>query len=74
MESKPQIMECSHDKYKYINKNPQADGIEDIIFIDIICENCMKVLVSREECISASSTTVHDKEWGKSHNFKDELY
>ena len=74
MELKCQENICQHDKFKYTNKNPEADGIEDVIFIEIICETCNKILVTIEECISASSTIIHDKEWGKRHDFRDEYF
>lgn len=61
---------CTHENYRYLNRYPQADGTEDIIFIDFICKNCDKKLVTREKCVSATWTHVYDKEWGEIHGYK----
>ncbi|KAL6060883.1 hypothetical protein QOT17_013214 [Balamuthia mandrillaris] len=67
---------CAHPKEntRLVDKNPGADGIEDVRMFEIVCKDCGKVLVQRDECISATTTTVLDKAWGDSNGYIDEMY
>jgi hypothetical protein len=61
---------CKHVKYNRKRRDEDADGIEDVIFVDYICCDCKKVLASASYCISADYMDVYDSSWGKSNGFE----
>ena len=63
------IQLCTHINYITKRRNLNADGIEDVIFVDYICSECKSVLASASYCISADYMDVYDLNWGKREGF-----
>lgn len=59
---------CSHPSYYRTIRNPDADGIDDVIFIDLICTTCSKLLACESMCISSDYRDVYDEQWGIKNN------
>lgn len=66
---------CAHEKWKFVDDNPGADGIEDVIIILIVCEKCEMVLAKQSRCISCDEDVeVYDKKWGREHGIEAHCY
>mmetsp|Transcript_126295 Transcript_126295/g.247588 ORF Transcript_126295/g.247588 Transcript_126295/m.247588 type:complete len:104 (-) Transcript_126295:1128-1439(-) len=62
---------CLHKSCKRENTTPDADGIDDVVSIDLICTDCGKCLVSDTYCISANWRTIYDQEWGSRNGYEE---
>ena len=70
MQMQMQIEECDHKKYIRKTRNPDADGIDDVIFVDYKCCFCDHVLGTSSHCISADYMEVYDLKWGEREGIK----
>jgi hypothetical protein len=66
--------ECLHKSYKGVLTSKGADGIEDVITRDLICNTCGKRLAKQYRCISASWADLYDKEWAEREGIKEDEY
>jgi hypothetical protein len=58
---------CVHVKWRYVNLTPDADGIGDVVLIDLVCSECNRRLAQESQCISAGGMEIFDQEWAARH-------
>ena len=66
--------QCAHYQTILNIKNPNADGINDAVFIQQICAYCNQLLVTYEESIVGNWATVYNEEYARKNRIEQGPY